>query len=395
MLPAIPTSPLRSFTVFAKKEPAPVHGPQLANQFTSTVPFPANIHRSDPLLDSSSHSLNHGNDFEKHLQGLFDEVKTLISTGKESDAVDLLEANYQAVKEQLYAGFSGIEEVALLDVIALGYLAVGNLKMVGSLLDMMDKVVDSLEDGETILDSVLVHMGSMYSSLRKFEKSIIMYERAVRILENFYGGQCVFLVTPLLGLAKVLGSSGRTSEAAESYQRVISIMESSHGGADSADLLLPLSGLGNLLLSQGKANEAEKPFTRILNIYSRLHGETDGRVGMALCSLAHVKCAQGNSDEAIHLYRRALELIKESGYIALDDNVMEKMRVDLAELLHIVGRANEGRQLLQECLLINEKHKGKDHPSLATHFINLATSYSLSQNYVEAERLLRDRKSVV
>uniref|UniRef100_A0A7C9AC46 Secreted protein n=1 Tax=Opuntia streptacantha TaxID=393608 RepID=A0A7C9AC46_OPUST len=32
---------------------------------------------------------------------------------------------------------------------------------------------------------------------------------------------------------------------------------------------------------------------RILEIYSRLHGKTDGRVGMALFSIAHVKCAQG------------------------------------------------------------------------------------------------------
>lgn len=44
---------------------------------------------------------------------------------------------------------------------------------------------------------------------------------------------------------------------------------------------------------------------------------------------------------------------------------------------------------MEECLVITEKYKGKDHPSLATHFINLATSYSYSKNYVEAERLLR------
>lgn len=50
---------------------------------------------------------------------------------------------------------------------------------------------------------------------------------------------------------------------------------------------------------------------------------------------------------------------------------------------------NEGRQLLEECLVISQKHKGKDHPSLATHYINLAASYSFSKNYGEAERLLR------
>uniref|UniRef100_A0A803MUN9 Nephrocystin-3 n=1 Tax=Chenopodium quinoa TaxID=63459 RepID=A0A803MUN9_CHEQI len=338
--------------------PIMCNGAELKNGRGSIVPH---FQRSDTLLDSSSHPLNTANDFEKHLQELFDEVKTLISTGKRSDAIDLLQANYQAVEEQLDAGYLGIEEVAILDIIALGYIALGNSKMVESLLDTMNKIVDCLKDDEMLLDSVLIHMGSKHS---------------------------IFLVTPLLGLAKHLGSVGRAAEAVEIYERVITIVESSHG-ADSLDLVLPLSGFGNLLLRQGKPNDAEIPFTRILNLYSRLHGETDGRTGMALCSLAHVKFAQGDAEEAIHLYRKALQVIRDSGYVALDDNIMEKMRLDLAELLHIVGRGNEGRELLEECLVITEKFKGKDHPSLATHFINLATSYSFSKNYVEAERLLR------
>lgn len=46
----------------------------------------------------------------------------------------------------------------------------------------------------------------------------------------------------------------------------------------------------------------------------------------------------GNVDEAIKLYRSALEVIKDSDYMALDDSAMENMRIDLAELLHTVGR---------------------------------------------------------
>lgn len=55
----------------------------------------------------------------------------------------------------------------------------------------------------------------------------------------------------------------------------------------------------------------------------------------------------------------------------------------------IIYREDEGRQLLGECLLITEKYKGNKHPNLVTHLINLATSYSRSKNYAEAERLLR------
>lgn len=32
---------------------------------------------------------------------------------------------------------------------------------------------------------------------------------------------------------------------------------------------------------------------RILNIYKKTYGEKDGRVGMAMCSLANAKCTKG------------------------------------------------------------------------------------------------------
>ncbi|MCL7044645.1 hypothetical protein MKW94_003034, partial [Papaver nudicaule] len=56
---------------------------------------------------------------------------------------------------------------------------------------------------------------------------------------------------------------------------------------------------------------------------------------------------------------------------------------------------DEGRQLLGECLLITEKCKGNEHPNSVTHLINLATSYSRSKNYAEAERLLRSSLQIM
>lgn len=60
-----------------------------------------------------------------------------------------------------------------------------------------------------------------------------------------------------------------------------------------------------------------------------------------------------------------------------------------------VCRGKEGRELLEECLVISEKHKGKEDPSSVTHLINLATSHSRSKNYVEAERVLRTSLQVL
>ncbi|XP_024029789.1 LOW QUALITY PROTEIN: uncharacterized protein LOC112094053 [Morus notabilis] len=345
-------------------------------------------------VQSTSKPEDGGEDFERELQELFDEVKAMITMGNKQDAEDLLRANYGAVEERMNAGSRGMEEAALIDVIALGFMALGDLKIVASLLGMLTEVVDSLTDDERLLDPVLVHMGSMYSTMGKFDKSVLKYQRAIDIMEKKYGKNSVFLVTPYLGMAKSLGSSGKATEAIEFYNRAITILESSRG-VESEDLIVPLFGLGNILIQEGKAMEAETPFLRILNIYTKLYGEYDGRVGMAMCSLAHVKCALGNADEAIRLYRNALRVIKDSNYMAMDDRTMEKIRIYLAELLHLVGRGKEGRELLEECLLITrraegkEKSRGKEHPSSVTHMINLATSLLHSKNYPEAEHLLR------
>lgn len=53
---------------------------------------------------------------------------------------------------------------------------------------------------------------------------------------------------------------------------------------------------------------------------------------------SYVWCFTGDVNEAIDLYKEALRRLKVSDYIAIDDQIMEKMRVDLAELLHAVGR---------------------------------------------------------
>jgi hypothetical protein len=59
---------------------------------------------------------------------------------------------------------------------------------------------------------------------------------------------------------------------------------------------------------------------------------------MAMCSLANAKCSKGDANEAVDIYRNALRIIKDSNYMTIDNSILENMRIDLAELLHFVGR---------------------------------------------------------
>lgn len=192
-------------------------------------------------------------DFKMKLEELFSEIKSMVEMGNNDDAVDLLEANYEAVREQIISGSKNVEEAAILDVIALGYMAVGDFKMVQSILNMvmflflhlfvfysvflvlllknvrfsngdvgsewywilmspffyfyneilrilfsllklynsvvlqLKEVVHDLRDDEPLLESILTHMGSMYTALGKFENSMLLYKRVLEILEKNHG----------------------------------------------------------------------------------------------------------------------------------------------------------------------------------------------------------------
>lgn len=84
------------------------------------------------------------------------------------------------------------------------------------------------------------------------------------------GCNSTFLVTPLLGMGKVLSSIGRATKAIEIYQRVITILESNKG-AESEELVVPLFTLGNLLIKEGKAADAENHFTRLFFLHISWH----------------------------------------------------------------------------------------------------------------------------
>jgi hypothetical protein len=93
-------------------------------------------------------------------------------------------------------------------------------------------------------------------------------------------------------MAKSFASDGKATKAIGVYERTLTILERNRG-SESEDLVVPLFSLGKLLLKEGKAAEAEIPFTSIVNIYKKIYGERDGRVGMAMCSLANAKCSKG------------------------------------------------------------------------------------------------------
>lgn len=56
----------------------------------------------------------------------------------------------------------------------------------------LKEIVDDLHDDTLILDSILMHMGSGYTTLGKFDQAISLYARGLKIIERKFGKCLIF-----------------------------------------------------------------------------------------------------------------------------------------------------------------------------------------------------------
>ncbi|KAH8970073.1 hypothetical protein BDL97_02G068500 [Sphagnum fallax] len=290
-------------------------------------------------INQMKHLMKGITEIEKQLHQLYEEMNRMIEKGDQATANDMIEAKYKAVQGQFESGIQGMEQAAMLDMLAQLRMSLGQAEEVACLLSETKEVVDKLgsDSAQPLLDSVLEHMGSMYTSLGKPEEALPYYQRSLKIQEELHGQDSPLIVKVLLGLATTYSDMNDSSHAIEVYNRVLSILEKTRGSDDEA-LVMPLSRLGHSLLEEGRIDEAELSLVRALRLAEQLFGEYDGRVGVATCALARVKAAQGEVDESVSLYHKGLQIMEGCSKFADKEPTMEAVRSDLAELLNLLER---------------------------------------------------------
>ncbi|KAL3681915.1 hypothetical protein R1sor_024871 [Riccia sorocarpa] len=325
---------------------------------------------------------------EKELEELYEEVGRMIEEGDEENARDVIEANYEAVLEQLEEGICGVEQGAMLDILAQLYMDMGDFECAEVLLDQAKELLDDIRSPHKLLDNVLEHVGSMYTGIGKPEEGLPFYLRSLSIQEGVYGMDSPLLVRTILGLAKTYRDLEDGSKSIEQYQRALVLSESSRT-QNSEVIILILTHLGHTLLEEDRLQEAEMTLRRAVMVTENAYGARDGRVGVATCALARAKSGGGEIDEAVRLFQRGLQLMEDCPRFSPEDPVVESVRTDLAEILNVIGRETEAQALWEENLRVKERELGKNDVQLVPHLNNLATSYAHSQLFDKCEPLLR------
>lgn len=341
-----------------------------------------------PLNDELKEYTRDISELQDQLHELFIQVQQIIETGDEETARELIDANHEAVTEQLEMGVKGVEQAAMLDILAQLHLSLCDFQATEDLLEQIKEIVADVGNHEPLVDKILEHMGTMYTALEKPGEALPLYTRSLGIQEGVLGKNNPLLVNLLLSLANTYNAVDEGHKSIQLYHQAITILER-RKGSESEDLVLPLTHLSHVLIEEGEVEKAEDSLHRALGIMEKLHGENDGRVGALTCVLARALCSKGKVNDAVDLYKKGLQIMERNSDLSLDDPVLETTRTDLAELLHVLGREEESRLLWEQNLLTKEEALGRDHPALAVHLQNLATSYALSQKFEKCEYILR------
>lgn len=139
-------------------------------------------------------------------------------------------------------------------------------------------------------------------------------------------------------------------------------------------------------LQEGRSAEAERLLMAAIGRAEQF-GKEDPRLAQTLNDLGVLYASQGKKVEAEPLFRRSLEIIRET--IGPEHpNAVSPLR-NLGILYATQGKFAEAEALLRQALAIDLATLGPDHPEVAVALRNLAGFYAAQGNYPEAERLVR------
>ena len=81
--------------------------------------------------------VNEVNEMQAQLEELYRYVTELIEEGDKDTAREMIEANHEVIVEQLESGYQGMEQVAMLDILAQLRMSLRDFEEAESLLDQV------------------------------------------------------------------------------------------------------------------------------------------------------------------------------------------------------------------------------------------------------------------
>jgi tetratricopeptide (TPR) repeat protein len=244
------------------------------------------------------------------------------------------------------------------------------------------RLAPSLSD----LGLLLVGTGRLLEAETLLRRALAIEEASVRRVDR-----CARQVFTLEVLASLALAKGDPTEAESLLRRAVALarLEPTLGPADRAGAL---GGLAKALIDRGETRESGRLAGRALALYERVHDRRHAEMAEVLVTLALVRSASGETDEAVALLRRASRLAEIENARPV---VKAAAAANLGALWMAHGRYQDAEPLLERALDLSEDAVGAGHPGLVHIVQMLADCYRLRGRFPEAGSLYERALDIV
>lgn len=227
-------------------------------------------------------------------------------------------------------------------------------------------------------------LGRAQQALGQYAEAAQSFERVISILRKNVPATDPNLIQVNANLAKVYLLMGRYGKAEAMFKAARDATAKTAGeGAKLATLMM---NVGDVYRFQARYDEAEAQYTKALSLAEKAAGADSIQVADTLNNLTKIYEDQGRFDEAEAALVRARAINEktrpEHPAVAFNIN-------NIAHLYERLGRYAESDREFQRAIAMAEKSLGPKHPALATMLNNLASVYADEQRFDEAEALYK------
>jgi tetratricopeptide (TPR) repeat protein len=259
------------------------------------------------------------------------------------------------------------------------YYQVGRYDDAGKVLERA-VILFRAQDAALELGSALGNLAAVERARAHYREASDLYHEALAIRESVLGPndlRTVALLNNMAMLAQDLGEYARGERLARRALQALLARETPPG----ATLALAQTTLASILRCEGRLDEALELFRTALDTRARLLGRDHWLVADTLTGIAFVERLQGRLADAESTYRRALDIFRRS---AKERQLIATLN-NLAQVLAASEKWREAGALYREAAARATAALGAGHPETGTVLSNLATFLHARREYKEAE----------
>jgi len=318
----------------------------------------------------------------EEITNLRDKVIRLYEQGRPAEAV--ADALQVVDWTKSYFGESHPELARSLNILALTYSALGQLKAAAPLLQQALEIRrKAYGEKHPAVATSLSNLAALYYDMGDFTSAESCYlqaldiERAAQTIHN---------------LAALYHAMGKFAAAKRLFIEAQKLRRDSVG-EEHADYAQTLNCLGSLYFSIGNYAQAESLFFRALKIRRRVLGQEHPDYARTLHNLGALYYTVGEFTRAEKLYRRAFRIRRQAFGTTMHPECAQSLD-NLASLYRAQGLFAKALSDYKRALAIRRRLLGGHHPDVAVTLNNLAALHDNTGNFPEAEHLYRQALAI-